>query len=198
MAESTPDMEGVMTGTHNTASRAKSLGPLVHALKDDGTFPNNVLPLVVYVGACALAGDDPARAIEETFQANGWSGGWRNGVYPFHHYHSTAHEVLGVYRGTAALQFGGDQGVTLTVHPGDVVVIPAGVAHKNLGQSPTFAVVGAYPDGQHWDMNTGKPGERPRADQRIARVMLPREDPVHGVEGPLLRLWREARSSPCG
>jgi len=50
---------------------------------------------------------------------------------------------------------------------------PAGVAHKNLGQSSTFAVVGAYPDGQHWDMNTGKPGERPRADQRIARVMLP-------------------------
>lgn len=159
-------------------------------LSDDGTFPNSRLPLVVFQRAVALAGRDPARSIEDVSHANGWGGSWRDGIYPYHHYHSTAHEVLGVYRGSARVQLGGPQGLILDVHPGDVIVIPAGVAHKNLGQSEDFAVVGAYPNGQRMDMNHGKPGERPAADQRIARVALPRMDPVHGLAGPLLELWR--------
>lgn len=77
---------------------------------------------------------------------------------------------------------------------GDVVVIPAGVAHKNLGASPGFALVGAYPAGQLWDMMYGKPGERPRADENIARVPLPEADPVYGAGGPLLAHWRESES----
>jgi len=158
-------------------------------LEDDGTFPNSRLPLVVFRDALTPAGPDPARVVEEAFHANGWGDGWRNGIYPYHHYHSTAHEVLGVYRGSATVQLGGQRGVTLDVHPGDVIVIPAGVAHKNLGQSDDFAVVGAYPDGQRMDMNYGTPGERPAADERIARVALPRKDPVYGAAGPLRRLW---------
>src|SRR5437870_8580248 len=35
----------------------------------------------------------------------------------------------------------------LDVQSGDVIVIPAGVAHQKLDASSDFAVVGAYPDG---------------------------------------------------
>ena len=87
-----------------------------HLLQDDGTFPNNgALPLLAYVGAVRLPDVNPAAAFEELFHANGWGDSWRNGVYSFHHYHSTAHEVLGVYSGTARIQLGGEGGVALSV-----------------------------------------------------------------------------------
>jgi uncharacterized protein YjlB len=161
-------------------------------LEDDGTYPNNgALPLLAYRGAVQLPARDPAAAFEALFRANGWGGSWRDGVYGYHHYHSTAHEVLGVYGGTARVQLGGEAGVVVEVHAGDVVIIPAGVAHKNLGASADFRVVGAYPRGQRPDMNDGREGERPRADQNIADVATPAADPVYGVSGPLGEHWRE-------
>jgi len=164
---------------------------IVHrTLKDDSTYPNNEkLPLLVYPGALKLPEHNPAGIIEGLFNVNQWGGSWRNGVYGFHHYHSTAHEVLGVFSGTARVQFGGEGGITLPVSRGDVVIIPAGVAHKNMGASQDFRVVGAYPLRQSWDMCSGKPGERSRADQNIARVALPESDPVYGTKGPLMDYW---------
>ena len=165
----------------------------VEILKDDGTYPNNEnVPLLVYQGALDLPKRNPAAVFEELLEANQWNGAWRNGIYGYHHYHSTAHEVLGVYGGTAKVQLGGERGVVLTVNPGDVVVIPAGVAHKNLGSSSDFRVVGGYPIGQHWDTNYGKSGERPQADQNVASVPLPKADPVYGVKGPLLEHWTKS------
>lgn len=163
--------------------------PVAHVLADDGTFPNSRLPALLYRGAVAAGGRDPAAAFEELFERHRWTGGWRNGVYPFHHYHSTAHEVLGIYRGSARLQLGGPGGVVVEIAAGDVVVIPAGVAHKNAGASADFACVGAYPAGTTPDMNRGAAGERPRADHAIARVALPALDPVDGRAGALLTLW---------
>lgn len=158
-------------------------------LTDDGTFPNNAaLPLLVYRGAFAPA-RRAAATMEKVFRANGWSGTWRNGIYGYHHYHSTAHEVLGIARGSARVQLGGPNGETFEVAAGDVIVIPAGVAHKNLGASADFLVVGAYPEGQRWDMNTGEPGERPQVDRNIAQVPLPAMDPVYGTDGPLVEHW---------
>ena len=81
-----------------------------------------------------------------------------------------------------------------TVAAGDVVVIPAGVAHRRLRSTPDFGVVGAYPQGQRWDMCYGKKGERPGTDRNIARVPDPGTDPVYGGEGPLLELWSGLRS----
>lgn len=165
---------------------------VTHTLTDDGIFPNNAaLPLLVYPQAVSLTTTDPAAIFEALFNAHGWGNGWRNGIYSFHHYHSTAHEVLGVFRGQARVQCGGTQGAILSLRQGDVVVIPAGVAHKNLGSSRDFGVVGAYPFGQRWDTCYGKPGERPQADRNIAQVTLPRSDPVHGVHGPLICHWSE-------
>ncbi len=164
-----------------------------YVLHDDGTYPNNEkLPLLVYRHVVVLPNLEPAAVFENLFETNQWGSSWRDGIYGFHHYHSTAHEVLGVYSGSAEVQFGGESGMALLVGAGDVVIISAGVSHKNLNASPDFRVVGAYPFGQRWDMNSGKPGERPRADQNIARVALPKKDPVFGTQGPLMQYWSKA------
>jgi uncharacterized protein YjlB len=160
-------------------------------LKDDGIIPNSKLPLLLYQGAVSIPQSDPARVFEDLFKEHHWSDSWRNGIYSYHHYHSTAHEVLGIFRGSAKVQLGGEHGVIHEVRAGDVIVIPAGVAHKNLGASEDFGVVGAYPEGQEMDMNYGKPEERPRADQNIAQVLMPKMDPVFGENGPLNDKWRE-------
>jgi len=163
---------------------------ITRLLKDNRSFPNNgKLPLLVHQGILVLPQRNPAAAVENLFESNGWEGCWRNGIYGFHHYHSTAHEVLGVYSGSAEVQLGGDSGICLTVCPGDVIIIPAGVAHKNLSAGPNFRIVGAYPRNQRPDMCYGKAGERPRADKNIARVALPKMDPVFGAEGPLAKHW---------
>ena len=153
---------------------------LSYLLPDDGTFPNNArLPLR----------EPDAADIEALLRANGWGGSWRNGVYSFHHYHSTAHEVLVVYGGSACLRLGGERGIIAEIASGDVVIITAGVAHKNLGASADFRVVGAYAAGQAPDMNDGSPGERPRADETIARLPLPARDPIYEAGGPLTSRW---------
>jgi uncharacterized protein YjlB len=140
----------------------------VHKLKDDGRFPNNEkLALLIYKNTIDAAGHDLSGAIEQIFMDNGWGGMWRNGIYTYQHYHSTAHEVLGIYKGQVKVQLGGPEGVVLEARAGDVIIIPAGVAHKNLGSSADFRCIGAYPPGQTWDMNYGKPGERPTADRNI-------------------------------
>ena len=168
-------------------------GNVVHrVLDDDGVFPNNArLPLLLYPAAVALPARDPARALEDLFEAHGWIDAWQNGIFGYHHYHSTAHEVLGVCGGSARVQLGGPDGPAFDIRKGDVIVIPAGVAHKNLGAASGFRVVGAYPAGRGWDMNTGEPGERPQVDRNIAAVALPKHDPVFGNTGPLIRLWHE-------
>jgi uncharacterized protein YjlB len=168
----------------------RTVAASAHLFADDGSIPNNpTLPFLVYPGALDLSGDDPAATCEAVFAANDWGGSWRNGIYPFAHYHSTAHEVLGICRGQARVRFGGGTGIELTVRAGDVVVIPAGVGHQNLGASPDLLVVGAYPRGQRFDLCRGRPEERPRALENIARVPLPANDPVYGADGPLIEHW---------
>jgi uncharacterized protein YjlB len=162
---------------------------VAQVLEDDGRIPNSALPLLIYRCAVEVSGKDPAAVFEKLFQKNGWQGTWRNGIYTYHHYHSTAHEVLGVYVGEAKVQLGGEKGIVQDVRVGDVIIIPAGVGHINLGASHDFGVVGAYPEGQDYDMCYGKPEERPRAVKNIARVAKPASDPVFGTEGPLLERW---------
>jgi uncharacterized protein YjlB len=172
------------------ASKKHPAGQITtYPLTPYGDFPNSPWPLVVYHGAVGIVGEDPATRFEELFTANHWVDCWRNGIYTYHHFHSTSHEVLGIYRGSAQVQFGGPQGVMLEVHAGDVIVIPAGVAHKNLQSSNDFGVVGAYPNGFEPDMNYGKPEEHPTVDQEISKVPIPLSDPVYGRNGPLFQYW---------
>lgn len=73
-------------------------------------------------------------------------------MYRESHYHSTTHEALAVFRGNARLRFGvsnndnADNGIELTVNVGDVIVIPAGVAHCALNESGGFCMIGSYPE----------------------------------------------------
>ena len=159
---------------------------------DDGQVPNNPrLPLLVYLGALET-GDDAAASCVALFDRNGWTGAWKNGVYPHHHYHSSAHEVLGIASGWVRVRLGGEGGQSVELRAGDVVVIPAGVAHKNEGASPDLLVVGAYPRGQNPDLRRPGAADHACALPSIAAVPLPAGDPVHGPSGPLLERWRAA------
>ena len=101
------------------------------------------------------------------------------------------HEKTGLRfaRGSATVHLGGEAGIRMVVKAGDVIVIPAGVGHKNLGSSADLLVVGAYPPGRRWDLCDGSPGERPQALKNLAAVPLPSTDPVFGVNGPLIEQW---------
>jgi len=159
---------------------------------DDGSVPNNPrLPLLVYRGAVDLSlGPSAERVIESTFGANGWGDMWRNGIYPFVHYHSMIHEALGVARGRAKVRFGGDNGDAFDLAPGDVAVLPAGTGHLCLWAAPDLCVIGAYPPTGTYDLRRGSRADHDRAVVSIPRVPHPETDPIHGVGGPLHNHWR--------
>jgi uncharacterized protein YjlB len=160
-------------------------------LTDDGVFPNNgKLPLLIYQKALNTGIRDLASHLQTVFADHHWGNSWIDGVYDFHHYHSTAHEVLAVCSGQARILFGGEHGIERTVEAGDVIVIPAGVSHKRLDSEGNFAVVGAYPQGQEYDMCYGRHEERPKADKNIVRVPMPESDPLYGSDGPLMDHWQ--------
>ena len=158
---------------------------------DDGDIPNSAFPVLVYHGALDPAAG--AAAYEDLFAGNGWLGAWRNGIFPFHHFHSTAHEVLGIARGTAGVMLGGPQGRRFDLSAGDVVVLPAGTGHCNAGSSADLLVVGAYPNGMEWDLRRGDPAERGEVLANIDRVPMLDHDPVAGANGPAVKLWRAVR-----
>ncbi len=170
----------------------KPPAPLTVTFADDGTIPNNpALPLVLYRSAIDLAGTpDPEKLIESTFKANGWGDMWRNGIYPYVHYHSMIHEALGVARGRATVRFGGDKGPELEIAAGDVVILPAGTGHQCLSHNAELVVVGAYPPSGKFDLCRGSKAEHARALAAIPKVPLPDADPVFGPKGPLVTLWR--------
>ena len=160
-----------------------------YVFKDNGFIPNSPLPLIVRQGAIRPSNPDPAKAFENAFQKNGWTNSWRNGIHQFHHYHSTAHEVLGIAMGSATVRFGGEDGELIAVTAGDVVIVPAGVGHALIKSSNDFLVVGAYADGRDWDEIRDDPQAVAAARKRIAAVPLPDADPVDGPDGPLMKLW---------
>jgi uncharacterized protein YjlB len=158
-----------------------------HRFTDDGRIPNSALPLLVY--RQALSGADLAIAFERRFAENDWRGAWRNGIFDFHHFHSTSHEVLGIARSEGVVRFGGEGGESVALAAGNAVVIPAGVGHKLERASRDLTVVGAYPEGRHWDLRRGDPRERDEVVANLAEVPLPVLDPVEGPKGFLLGTW---------
>ena len=168
---------------------------ICETLTGDDQIPNNQkLPLLVHPKAFSVLNNALVSTCESLFTANSWQGCWRNGIFSYHHYHSMAHEVLGICMGTAKVQFGGERGIIFSVSLGDVVIITTGVGHKNLGASSDLCVVGAYPPNQLPDLcddkATSNPDDKLKVIRNIQRVSLPSTDPVYGTDGPLLKYWR--------
>jgi uncharacterized protein YjlB len=187
--------EGIRSASYGVLSDAQVEAIRLEA--SDG-FPSLMLPVLLYRGAFGVpritevraAAELAARTIEKTFALHRWSGGWRDGIYDYHHYHSTAHEVLGCFGGRATVQVGGPNGPHVVIAAGDVLVLPAGAAHKRVSASSDFRVVGAYERGRSYDMQIGDPSSRRSSEQRIREVPSPEFDPVYGDGGPLLLAWR--------
>jgi uncharacterized protein YjlB len=158
--------------------------PETLALEPDGGIPNSRLPVLIYRG---LELAEEAASAESAFAEHGWRGAWRNGIFGFHHFHSTAHEVLAIVAGSVQVRLGGPGGRSLQVARGDVLVLPGGTGHRNEGDSGDLLVVGAYPNGMTWDVRRGNPGEYDEVTANIAAVPLPDADPVGGT---LAQLWR--------
>ncbi len=159
-------------------------------LKENGQIPNNPeLPFLVYQQIFE-SNDSLKERFETAFKKNKWGGSWVNGIFNYHHYHSTAHEVLGVLSGTATVAFGGPNLLEVDVRAGDMVVLPAGTGHCLLSASDDFKVIGAYPEGQEdYDICTEK-DEVEEKKRNIRQVPLPKADPVSGQNGPLMEHWK--------
>ena len=154
--------------------------------------PNNHMPLLVYRSPLERGGDLESR-FKSVFSHHGWTNSWTDTIFDYEHFHTTAHEVLGIAKGHTRVRFGGSKGEEIMLNTGDVVVIPAGVAHERLEASRDLTVVGAYAEGHDYDMK--RPGEEEDGgvqERRIERVPLPHQDPVYGEVGPLRLLWNKS------
>lgn len=160
-----------------------------HFIPSHGRLPNsNILnkPLLIYHSVFAKPS---VSAIESHLISAGVvTPQWRYGMYPTTHFHSTTHEVLCVSSGKARLCFGGENNperVEPTVEAGDVMVLPAGMAHRLLEEFGGFEMIGCYPKGFDWDMCYGTQGEEGRVEA-IAKVEWFEQDPIYGHQGPVL------------
>ena len=144
--------------------------------------PNSTLPVLLYRAVLPPKSAAKADAFREHFKGAGWTGIWTDTIYDYTHFHSNAHEALGIAEGTVTLRLGGEEGSLFRLKAGDMLVLPAGVGHRRVGGDDGLKVIGAYPRGQsHFDMK--------RRGRAVPRVPLPSEDPFYGTDGPLIKAW---------
>lgn len=160
-------------------------------IEENQPFPNNSLPVLYYPKGVAdlLAKPDSAQNVLASFEQNGYSNGWVNGIFSYHHFHAATHEVLACIAGEATVQLGGPDAEKYSFTKGDVLLLPAGVAHKRIAASRDFQIVGAYPEGLEPDMQKGEAENYEAIKQAIASVARPTKDPVEGEDGAVIKYW---------
>ncbi|KAK4541672.1 hypothetical protein LTR36_007816 [Oleoguttula mirabilis] len=169
----------------------KDLRVVKHQIPAHGLIPNTSIqnkPLLIY--RSAFPSGTGAAQIEKHLASVGVvTPQWRYTMYSTSHFHSTSHEVLAIASGQARLCFGHEENpgcVEVGVGRGDVVVVPAGVAHRLVEDvEGGFEMVGCYPKGSSWDMCYGKSGEEGKIGN-IEDLRWFQRDPVYGDEGPAL------------
>lgn len=83
----------------------------------------------------------------------------------------------------------------MSLSVGDVIVLPAGVAHCCLESEEGYEYVGLYPKGSpHWDNNFCRADEEETREKaaNARAVPVPEYDPITGKDGDLVRIWRRA------
>lgn len=163
---------------------------LIH-VQENEPFPNNPLPVLHYPKAVSdLTGSpDAAQNVLDLFEKNGYTNGWINGIFSYHHFHANTHEALACVSGEAMVQLGGPDSKAYLFQKGDVMLLPAGMAHKRVDATEDFRIIGAYPDGMDPDMQKGETENYEKIKQRIADVPLPKTDPVEGKDGAVSKHW---------
>ncbi|MGF6817549.1 uncharacterized protein YjlB [Paraburkholderia atlantica] len=160
-------------------------------LEPHGWVPNNSkLPVVLYRRALSPGSGNLAAAFEILFERNAWPPQWRNSIFDFHHFHATAHEVLGVIDASAEVIVGGPGGRVVRLHAGDVLLLPAGTGHCLQSFEPHFQVVAGYPLGQQWDIRREALTSQELTD--MLALPFPPLDPIDGKHGPVVELWLQA------
>ncbi|KAI5241433.1 hypothetical protein E4T43_05506 [Aureobasidium subglaciale] len=175
--------------TSNILTPLKEVKISKHQIPAHGLTPNTSIqkkPLLLYRGA--FRANTRASQIEEHLRGLGVvEPAWRYTMYSTSHFHTTSHEVLCISHGSASLCFGHEDNpscVKETVKQGDVVIVPAGVAHRLLNDlEGGFEMVGSYPKGKSWDMCYGKKGEEGKV-KGIGGLGWFGKDPLYGETGP--------------
>lgn len=165
-----------------------------YLLIGNGRIPNSDLPLTVYKGAI----DTDVVDFEAVLRNHGWIPEWHSsiGLYPAQHFHSDAHELIAVTRGSLFGEFGGPGGVRLLLAAGDVIVIPAGVGHFGLEITSDLRLTGAFPLGHSiHDFRLGHPSEYAQVFAASRKVSIPPFDPIYGAAGPLIAAWCQHRGT---
>lgn len=157
--------------------------------KSSGGVPNNRLPVMIYHRVIPPNVADNADYLEHLFRSNGWPPQWRYPVYTFTHFHSNTHEALGVFAGSATLQLGGEKGKLIEVKTGDVLLLPAGIGHKQISADEDFMLVGAYPPQVKADLCHDEPSQLAARTKAVSAVPLPATDPVTGHSEGSMITW---------
>ena len=161
--------------------------------KDDGTFPNNEdYPTIIYKSAFHGTESDGRKQIIASNKCK-WTSPWLWGIFTYHHYHTKAWELLLCVGGSATIQIGGSLGPATSISQGDLILIPPGVAHKQLDEKNDFALLGSYPSGGKFDASIdtlrGKPSTEDR--ERIKMSHVPECDPIFNLD------VHELFNAPC-
>ena len=90
------------------------VSPTTLLLPETKSGPNNpTLPVVIYRGVFDRQVAEKDKLFQQCFGQSGWKGVWKNGIYDYHHFHPSSHEVLGIAKGSVHLMLGGEDGEEL-------------------------------------------------------------------------------------
>ncbi|KAK1837965.1 cupin domain-containing protein [Colletotrichum chrysophilum] len=211
-----------------TTADGEQIQPETYFVKRTEHCPNSDFPVLVYRGVLGTGDELDEDEVSEKLQQYGWvkKGTW--GTITLKHFHPNTHECYGshssfsldtfkvsltelhpgIFQGRSELVFGeggsdpAGSGVRCWVRPGDVVVVPAGVAHASVADEKAapgekeYRYVGVYPEeSPQWRSEMGRKPlqEKQGLVEEVEGVGLPRMDPLYGVDGPLIKIWKAAR-----